>query len=198
MLPETHIELLRHGEPAGGRRYRGTLDDPLSDLGWAQMRARVADRTGWDAVISSPLQRCREFAMEIAAKRELPLLVVPELQEIGFGDWEGLTADEVHQRDPNALRSFWADPVNNTPPGAEPLTTFHQRITAVWEQLLQARRGEKLLLVAHAGVIRICLMQVLKMPLDAIYRLDIPYAGLSQVVVSHDKTKRYYRLSLHG
>ena len=72
----TVIDLLRHGEPVGGRRYRGQQDDPLSDTGWAQMRTSCAEQS-WDAVVSSPLQRCARFAEELVAGAETPLVVDP-------------------------------------------------------------------------------------------------------------------------
>ncbi len=62
----TTVDLLRHGEPEGGNKYRGALDDPLSELGWAQMRAATGDRCPWQAIVSSPLRRCAAFARELA------------------------------------------------------------------------------------------------------------------------------------
>jgi len=66
---QTQIDLLRHGEPVGGRRYRGQTDDPLSEKGWQQMRAAVLDVQGWDVIYSSPLRRCAEFAQELSRRR---------------------------------------------------------------------------------------------------------------------------------
>ena len=54
------IDLLRHGD-TGQRSYRGQLDDPLSTLGWSQLRAAIFGRS-WDAIVTSPLRRCAEFA----------------------------------------------------------------------------------------------------------------------------------------
>ncbi|MFO8155736.1 MAG: histidine phosphatase family protein, partial [Thiohalospira sp.] len=91
MSGESHttVDLLRHGEPEGGRRYRGQSDDPLSATGWQQMQAAVAGATPWQRVISSPLSRCRVFAETLAAERGLPLEVEADFREIGFGEWEG-------------------------------------------------------------------------------------------------------------
>ena len=58
----TTIDLLRHGEPIGGRRYRGHIDDPLSEYGWSEMWHAVSGETPWQQIITSPLRRCREFA----------------------------------------------------------------------------------------------------------------------------------------
>ncbi len=70
------IDLLRHGEPVGGVRYRGDgVDDPLSERGWAQMWAAVGEFTDWTHVISSPLLRCCRFADAVAERYHLPLVV---------------------------------------------------------------------------------------------------------------------------
>jgi len=58
----TVIDLLRHGDVEGGDVFRGSSDDPLSDDGWRQMQDALEDKSGWDVIITSPLQRCCEFA----------------------------------------------------------------------------------------------------------------------------------------
>lgn len=179
----TTFDLMRHGEPEGGRKFRGALDDPLSVTGWAQMRAAVADARPWDLVLSSPLRRCAEFAAELAARHELPLTVVPELREIGFGAWEGLRVREVEARYGEALARFWRDAESYTPPGAEPIGEFDRRIAAAWAQMQAVAAGRHALVVCHGGVIRLLLRQVLGLPLARIWRLDVPYAALSRVEV---------------
>ncbi len=57
-LTSTQTDLLRHDEPVGGRRYRGRTDDPLSEVGWRQMRAAVDGYSAWRATVTSPLKRC--------------------------------------------------------------------------------------------------------------------------------------------
>ena len=59
---ETVIDLLRHGESIGGRRYRGQQDDALSELGWEQMWQSVGGHDAWQQIVTSPLQRCHTFA----------------------------------------------------------------------------------------------------------------------------------------
>ena len=93
MNTPTTIDLIRHGEPVGGSKYRGQTDDPLSEKGWAQMRAALVGHQPWEVVVTSPLVRCRAFAEELAARLALPLEVDARLMEIGFGEWEGRTAE---------------------------------------------------------------------------------------------------------
>lgn len=177
----TMVDMIRHGEPVGGKKYRGQLDDPLSELGWAQMRAAVGEHRPWDAVISSSLSRCAAFAQELAARYDLPLEIDARLMEIGFGDWEGHTAEELQTRDPEALLRFWHDPLHNRPPGAEGLAQFRDRVVAVWNDVLERYAGRHVLIVGHAGVIRMVVRHVLDMPLDRMFRLHVPNAGLTRI-----------------
>lgn len=186
----TTIDLIRHGEPVGGSKYRGQSDDPLSEKGWEQMRQAVADHRPWDVVVSSTLSRCSEFARELAQRHALPLEFEPRLIEIGFGAWEGCTKAEVMAQHPAALRRFWSDPLNNTPPGAEPLTDFRDRVIAAWNDVLTNHAGRHVLIVGHAGVIRMITRHVLDMPLDRVFRIEVPNAGITRIRVeqSHGET----------
>ncbi len=194
----TTIDLLRHGEPVGGKKYRGQLDDPLSEIGWQQMRSAVADHCPWDRVVTSTLCRCQDFARELAERYALPLHCEPRLMEIGFGEWEGRTAEELMADDSESLLRFWSDPLNNTPPGAETLEAFEQRITAVWNDILQQYPGQHLLLVGHAGMIRMIMRHVLGMPLDNMFRLRVELAGISRIEVENRGERQLSRLLFHG
>ncbi len=177
----TTLDFIRHGEPVGGRKYRGQIDDPLSDKGWAQMRNAVGEHCPWSCIISSPLMRCSAFAEELAVRHQLPLERDARLQEVGFGLWEGKSAAELNGEDPQQLTRFRADPVNARPAGAEPLDVFYNRVAASVETLLQAHADEHLLVVGHAGVIRMVLAHGLNIPLINAYRIEVPAAGLTRI-----------------
>lgn len=182
-MTETLIDLLRHGEPEGGVKFRGQHDDPLSAAGWAQMCGAVGDTDGWEAVVTSPLRRCADFAAELATRLDVPLENEPRLREIGFGAWEGLTAEQVSARAPEALERFWRDPARHTPPGGESLADFETRVAAGWNDLLNRHAGRKVLLVCHGGVIRLILARLLGMPRSHLFRLNVPFASTSRVRV---------------
>jgi broad specificity phosphatase PhoE len=178
---ETVIDFIRHGEPLGGKRYRGHgVDDPLSELGWRQMWAAVEGFRGWDRVISSPMRRCREFAEAIAQEAGRELHIDPRLREVGFGSWEGRTAEEIKREAPEEFEGFYQDPLRRRPAGAEPLETFLARVTEVFDWIVAEHSGEHLLVVAHAGVIRAAVASVLDAPAERLYRMYIPYAGLTR------------------
>ncbi len=175
------LDLMRHGEPVGGRRYRGQIDDPLSERGWAQMHAAVGDAPPWTRIVSSPLRRCREFAENLARSHSLPLSFDERLREVGFGAWEGRSAAEIEQAAPGTLAQFKADPVNARPAGAEPLAVFHARVAAALEALLAQHAGQHVLLVGHAGVIRMALAWALQIPLERAYRIEVATASLTRL-----------------
>ncbi len=197
-VPITTIDLIRHGEPVGGKRYRGHIDDPLSEKGWAQMRSAVADHHPWDAIVCSSLSRCRAFAEELATRHDLPINTDARFMEIGFGDWEGRTAAELLDEDPQALYRFWSDPLHNTPPNAETLIDFETRVVNGWNELLKNNHGQHVLLVGHAGMIRMILRHVLDMPLDRMFRLQVALAGVSRIEVEGEGTTALPRLVFHG
>ena len=105
---QTTVDFLRHGEATGGSYYRGSTNDPLTELGWKQMKRAVVKQS-WDHIISSPLERCLDFAHYTSRQTSIPLSIKPDWQEINFGEWEGKTAEQINQDD---LISFYQDPIN--------------------------------------------------------------------------------------
>ena len=96
---ETRIDLLRHGEPVGGRRYRGQVDDALSERGWEQMWNAVGTDPEWQQIVSSPLQRCSAFAASLAESLALPVHLEPRFMEVGFGDRASVTGEAPMDED---------------------------------------------------------------------------------------------------
>ena len=192
---QTLIDLLRHGEVAGGDLLRGSrTDQPLSDKGWEQLRETVDSGANWQRVVCSPLRRCREFAEETAERLNLPLQVEEGLRELDFGAWDGLPLEQLWAQHGDAANAFLEDPLSVMPPDAEPITEFQQRVLASWNALLTDHAGEHLLLVAHGVVNRLILSHVLAMPLSAMFRLEVAHACLSRVRVGTGNS----RVVFHG
>lgn len=190
-MTTTLIDMLRHGEPVGGRRYRGQIDDPLSDKGWRQMRAATSGDRPWSAIVSSPLSRCRAFAEELAGQTGLPLTFDERLKEVGFGVWEGKTAEELKAVDPDIVFNFKRDPVTYRPEGAEDLDGFFKRVVSVWEDLLTQHAGGRPLVVCHAGVIRMAMCHVLGLPPEHAYRIQVASAAIVQFKVEEKAGRRH-------
>jgi alpha-ribazole phosphatase/probable phosphoglycerate mutase len=191
------IDLIRHGEPQGGRRYRGQLDDPLSELGWQQMWRAVGEYHGWQHIFTSPLVRCRAFAELLGARHGIPVVADPRLKECGFGAWEGLLPAEICAEDSQRLFNFRRDPLMYAAPGAEPLATFYTRVQAAWDEIVNASQGKQVLVVAHAGVIRMVLASVLGLSLTHAYRLNVGNAALTRIRVEWEDGAMLSTLMFH-
>lgn len=183
---DTIVDLIRHGEPLGGRMIRGQgVDHPLSALGWQQMRAAVGDDNPWDLILSSPMARARDFASELAARHGLPLAVDPELREVAMGAWEGRRPTELAEEEPATFSAFRRDPVANRPPGGERLEALQARIGRAYDRQVATYPGRHLLIVCHAGVSRAIVGHVMDADPQHWYRIRIDYAGLTRV--RHDR-----------
>ena len=194
----TTIDLMRHGEPVGGRRYRGHKDDPLSDNGWQQMREAVAHHHPWDVIISSPLSRCAAFATELAQRHGLALHFEERLKEISWGQWEGSTPEDIHTHYPNALERYWADPHNNVPPGAEPIGQFRMRVLSAWNDLLARHGGKHIIIIGHAGVTRAAICHSLSIPIENMFRIQVAYAAITRIQIEHRGDETSHKLVHHG
>lgn len=183
----TIVDLIRHGEPVGGRRYRGQQDDPLSDKGWQQMTSAVSGCRAWQQIVTSPMRRCRDFAVTLGKQLDIPIHDEVRFKEIGFGVWEGRTPDELRQSDPQLLARFYHDPVTHRPEEAEDSYVFVDRVITAWQELLTRHSGQHVLVVAHAGVIRAIIGHVLGMPVANMFRLQIDNAAISRVQFDEER-----------
>ncbi|MCP5277594.1 MAG: histidine phosphatase family protein [Thiobacillus sp.] len=190
----THLDFLRHGEPLGGRKYRGQTDDPLSEKGWTEMRSAVGEARPWQAIVSSPLSRCRAFAEALAAELTVPLAMEDRLKEVAFGDWEGRTPSELKAEDPDVLFNFKRDPLGARPAGAEDLHAFQSRVAQAFDAMAEAYRGRQVLVVAHAGVIRMAICHVLGIPVGHAYRLQVGSAAMARFRVEEKPAGRLAQL----
>lgn len=158
------VVLVRHGETVGNSsiRYFGRTDLELSELGRAQMgAARDALITDFhidhfDQVFTSPLRRAREGAVIIAGSTA-EVIQVRAFVEVDFGDFEGLTADEIAVRFPEEFVHWNRDRLaaDYTYPGGENRTAFKLRVESGVASILPVLEGENSLIVAHRGVIRV-------------------------------------------
>jgi len=177
------LDLLRHGETELGGGLRGSLDDALTDKGWAQMRAAVIEQGPWDRLVSSPLQRCARFAQELGAQLGLPVQLDRDLQELHFGAWEGQSAAALMETDAEALGLFWADPYAFTPPQGEPVVDFSARVLAAVERLQTTCAGERVLLISHGGVMRLLLAKARGLPREQLLNVEVGHGALFSLSV---------------
>lgn len=188
----TSFVLLRHGqtEMTRAKQYAGHADPALDEAGRRQAAAaaqELAHRVERgalrvDAIVSSPLRRCKETAAVVAKvlPGELEVREVPELIEVDFGAWDGMTFAEAHARDPE-LHERWLTDNAATPPGGESLQTLHRRVRAARQQLQRDFAGKTVLVVTHVNPIKSFLRQGLDAGPTVFHRMFLSPASLSTV-----------------
>lgn len=168
MQTATAMFLVRHGETDSNLRglLHGQADVPLTERGIAQagrIAARLAGEAGIAALYASPLERAHHTARLIGAAIGREPIAHPGLMEIHFGEVEGLTVPEAWERYPH-LR-----PVNEGDydldlqwPGGESRRQFRDRVASALLELLARHRGERIVVVAHGGVIGVGLSALMR------------------------------------
>jgi alpha-ribazole phosphatase len=174
---------LRHGALEGGIKYRGSVDDPLTADGRAAMDRIWAQLSGdVDRIIASPLSRCAAPAQDWAGQASVPLAIDPRLAEMCYGVWEGLSGDEIRARYPGMLERWRANPEGMRIPEAETVAELRARVADFWAELCAEADGERILVVAHSGSLRMLIAEVLGAPTVTTRRLAMPYGCWSRIV----------------
>lgn len=195
MSDVTTLVLLRHGETllTPERRLSGSggSDPELSPAGRRQAEAAadaLARRGGIEAVVTSPMRRCRETARPVAARLGLSVQVDPDLREADFGAWEGLTFAEVRDRHPDDLSAWLASPEVPPSGSAETMQQVARRVAAVRDGLLARYAGATVLVVSHVGPLRTLIRLALQAPPHSLFRMEVAAASLSTVTYADDGT----------
>jgi phosphoserine phosphatase len=194
------VLLLRHAETEWNRerRFQGWRDVPLSATGreQAESAARLLAATRIDAIWSSPLARARDTAAIIAGPHRLAVQESEAFREMGFGDWEGLTRDEVRERFPEAHRAWAETPHEATWPGAETLAAVRARALAGLEALRAAYTGQTVCLVSHGITGRLLILEALGLGPDRLWSFHLSSTGISELEFRDDWTTLHRMNSL--
>jgi broad specificity phosphatase PhoE len=175
----SRLTLVRHGETEGESsiRYHGATDVALNALGLEQMRrvASVLAGEQFDLVYTSKLRRTTEAAAIIAPR--LPVQAIEGFNEINFGSWEGLTAEEIQKLDPTVYEEWRLRSDDFKYPSGDSVTEFRGRIVATFNQLL-SEMPQRALIVAHKGVIRSIVAELLALSAEEHHRWPIDLASI--------------------
>jgi broad specificity phosphatase PhoE len=177
--------LVRHGETEhlSSQRYWGRTDVGLGPLGLRQAE-QLRDRLATEkihCVYSSIMKRAMVTAQIIASIHKMGVVACPELKEIDFGKIEGLNFAEVHYQYP-AIARMWIqrDPGLSYPEG-ESLLQLENRIAGFKTRLAQHSADDIILVVAHSGVLRSLICQLLDLEMKSRWNIRIDLASLSIV-----------------
>ncbi len=176
--------LLRHGQThmSVERRYSGRSDAPLTAAGVQQAAAagKHLAGSGISVIIASPLLRTVQTAQEVATAVGAPVVTDDGFRETDFGEWEGMTFAEVRERWPDEMATWMTNP-QVAPPGGESFADVNVRVAEALNRVLTEREGQRVLIVSHVTPIKALVAAALLAPPDALYRMHLDLAALSEV-----------------
>ena len=169
-------------------RFRGIRDVPLNDVGRAEAReaARALRSSGLAAVYSSPLGRAREVARRIALASGVPEVHdLPQLLNLDYGAWEGLTKQECAARDPRAWALYADQPDQAFCPDGEALSSAADRILESFKILAQRHPGQSVAAVSHGVMLRLAVLRVQGAPVSG-WQFKVPTGSALEFLCGPD------------
>jgi probable phosphoglycerate mutase len=181
----TELVLVRHGQTAANldERWQGHQDGQLTDTGREQARRLASVFPPVAAIYSSPLQRAYDTAAALADRQLVSVATDPDLKEIGFGSWEGLTAAEIQAADPEGFAELVAG--KDAPRGGtgESFGTVMARVRTSADRIAAAHPGTVSAAVSHGGATRAYVAGVLGLDFSSRQRLGLlTNTGMARVV----------------
>ena len=188
------LYIIRHGQTDWNveGKIQGRQDIPLNDMGRRQARALADGMKSRPvaSVYSSPQKRAMETAEAIAGPLGLTVKAVPQLMEIGYGDWEGRSAEDILTTDRELYESWWQHPATVAPPGGETLNQVDERCRQAWDMIRSGMKGDTAV-VAHGGTLAHFIVHLLKGQPDA---EEIVVGNASITTVEYDPETGICRL----
>jgi probable phosphoglycerate mutase len=176
---ESLIFLLRHGQIQGSekKRFIGRTDVHLDQTGIQQALywKKAFSSVGIETIYSSSLERCTHTAGVIANGKQIT--TVPALNEINMGDWDGKSFDDIKQSLPREFENRGQMIDQFRPPRGESFQDLQERVWSFFETLREKQAG-RILVVTHAGVIRVLMCNIMGLHLKEIFKVKLVYGQL--------------------
>jgi ribonuclease H / adenosylcobalamin/alpha-ribazole phosphatase len=158
-----------------GRQDAREVAEELAKLGrsgnFAYLNAPVA-------VVHSPIARAQQTAQAIANRVSIPMVPNDDLAEIGFGEWDGLTNEEMIAAFEEQYNA-WRGSFEVAPPGGESLKDFDARVLRAFDSILDRYSGQTVVVVAHVMPIRALLRLANDASIAGFWRSNIGPASIS-------------------
>lgn len=169
------VVFVRHGQTEWNvsGRYQGQSDVALSVAGIEQAEKLAANFPveHIDAIYSSDLVRARVTAETVAKRFGLAVKLEPAFRELSFGEWEGLTYEQIVASWPDAMKNFLAHPDILDIPNGESFPAVQQRAMTRLHELIREHEGQTIMVAAHGAVLRTMLVAALHMPLQYLWSI---------------------------
>ena len=179
----SRLLLVRHGETSlnSSLRFWGKTDVELGNAGIQQAQC-LRDRLAGEKInftYSSQLKRSIITAETIIFIHNLKVVQCSHLNEIDFGELEGLDFQEVKERYPEVTRRWIQHDLELKYPGGESLRQMQARVKEFMNLLNAHNENKTVLIVAHSGILRTLICQLLGLQMDHFWNLRIDLASLS-------------------
>lgn len=186
----TRLYLIRHGQVANHHEYRynGHFDVDITPTGVEQMN-RLSDFLANEPIksmYSSDLQRAVKGARIIGKRLGLNPVMVNSLREIHLGRWEGLTREEAAALYPEEADFSFKDLATSKVQGGESLVDLRARVIPAFTEIIERHRGEAVCILAHGGVNRVILSEVLGLDIRNFFRIEQDYGCLNVIEYYND------------
>ncbi len=193
MSAPTRLFLLRHGEVEERyhRVFGGRIDMDLSPQGHLQAEAlaKYLKNVAFDAIYASPMKRAQQTLAPILRDRSIEPTIIDDLREAHFGDWTGMTWQQVH--DKYQVSAFhWLEMMEQAKiPNGECCQTFRTRVEPCLKTILESHSGKTIAVMCHGGVVRMLLSLLVNIPMPRLAHVNIEYASLTEVHHAPIKTE---------
>lgn len=166
----TKFIIVRHGQSKANESgyLVGCTEAPLSKLGEKQAKAvseYILKSYKVDVIYSSPLSRACNTVKGVADSLNLPIITENELREFNFGEWEGLTHEEIKNNFDNGYSKWAKDPGTVIPQGGESMTQLQSRVVEKLKEIGKNEDGKTVLIGSHSSVIRALQCYIQGLPL---------------------------------
>jgi alpha-ribazole phosphatase len=177
------VLLMRHAAPRRNQCFLGQMDVQLSLQGRRNLRWASEKLSFYpvEAVYSSDLRRALLTAEVVARNAGLTVELRQALREMHFGKWQGHSWEAIQQQFPRLARLWVEKFPYGSIPGAELFDEFKKRVQGGLRRIVQKHPGGCVLVVTHAGVIRVALGQALGIRDEDLYRMAQDYCSLNVI-----------------
>ena len=167
------LYLIRHGETDSNKSYRfqGQTDIELNAKG--KVQAQLLAEHFKDIKLDKIYCSARQTAEPMAQTHGIAVETVDDIKEIAFGEWEGMTFDEINAKWPGEIDAFFKNPALCHVPGGENFTAVAARVEPFFKRCLTEMDDKDIAIVSHGGIIRVLLCLFLGVDLNNIWNFSV-------------------------
>ena len=189
-----NVFIVRHAESidnSDSDKFSGISDPGLTEKGSQQTNklAQYMRNVGIERIYTSPMRRTIQTARRIQEETGSIIASDPRLREMDFGDWEGLSKQEVSRKWTGIFEAWKDDPVSVTPPGGEKVSEVLSRITAFWDNLICTMASDNysnVLIVTHKSVGRMLICKLKRIPIVGYREMSAPNCQIWRISLNQN------------